>query len=905
MKTNFKIVQKILITLFVVILLFNFITPIKVKAVTDEEGIGGALFSPIQKFITFLGDSVIWLMQSAFLGDDSSITAEIGINGTVDAPWWFDALTVAIPGLWVDIGGGYEVNDGIYTTLFGGNTLDLPNIRISPESIFSNKILAFDINFFDPKPDSKVEKIAESSTSTDRKTYTKEELNEKINSQSSFKEFYNTDLRVNYNEIGYKVIVVHDGVQIKLQDFVTDDQYQFTRTTNEDNYKLAQEFVEQIYNYIEGLYSIDTSSGEDEEIIIKSSASILQSTVSYWYNLLRNIAIIGLLSVLVYIGIRIVISSAASDKSKYKEMLKDWLVALCLLFFMHYLMSFIVTATSSIAEALNTNNSDNVVNTTIVHSGMADTEVKYPGDALIGNARIQLQSGNFWKKMSYTIIYAVLVVYTVIFAIMYLKRVIYMAFFTMIAPLVALTYPLDKIRDGKAQAFDFWLREYTFNALIQPFHLIIYYIVVGSALDLATTNPIYALAAIGFMLPAEKILRKFFGFDKASTAGALGGMLSGALLMQGVNKLSNRLGHSGGKGKASGGEGKDNKPIRSSDRTTDVGKNKRDLLGFAAISGESSSEGQEDDSSQKEQRRHDMRTADEAEESKGNNSRQSTSGFVDSDGTFYNPQEDMDVNIKQASLTNGAGFRDENGEYYDPQEDMLDEDDIKEDKSKISSGDRARVKALIGARYLGRAAKFTGKGILKAYGAATVGTIGVAAGLASEDYSNVAKWGIGGAVAGNIAAKAAINKVGKLPSSVYRMKSNYESTRDAVEEQELTKEQRKALRNERADKAFMKDKQAIKKYKDAFKENYEARMEDAKQYRAYGITNDDAIIKAMKLKTLGEGNYTDNLRMIVAGYADRYSNIKEINTFKDDLKEKKYGKRADDIARALREYHDI
>ena len=77
-------------------------------------------------------------------------------------------------------------------------------------------------------------------------------------------------------------------------------------------------------------------------------------------------------------------------------------------------------------------------------------------------------------RAGYNIIYIVLVIYTIIFCFTYLKRVVYMAFLTIIAPLVAITYPIDKINDGKAQAFDLWLKEYLFNLLIQPMHLILY-----------------------------------------------------------------------------------------------------------------------------------------------------------------------------------------------------------------------------------------------------------------------------------------------------------------------------------------------------------------------------------------------------------------------------------------------
>ena len=53
-------------------------------------------------------------------------------------------------------------------------------------------------------------------------------------------------------------------------------------------------------------------------------------------------------------------------------------------------------------------------------------------------------------QIGYLIIYIVLVVLTGMFAIRYMKRVIYVAFLTLMAPLVALTYPIDKIKDRKS-----------------------------------------------------------------------------------------------------------------------------------------------------------------------------------------------------------------------------------------------------------------------------------------------------------------------------------------------------------------------------------------------------------------------------------------------------------------------
>lgn len=84
----------------------------------------------------------------------------------------------------------------------------------------------------------------------------------------------------------------------------------------------------------------------------KSIVEKLRGTVSTWYVALRNIAIVGLLSALLYIGIRIVISSSAGDKAKYKQFFVDWVVALCLIFFMHYIMAFTMTMSETVTDVL-------------------------------------------------------------------------------------------------------------------------------------------------------------------------------------------------------------------------------------------------------------------------------------------------------------------------------------------------------------------------------------------------------------------------------------------------------------------------------------------------------------------------------------------------------------------------
>lgn len=277
----------------------------------------------------------------------------------------------------------------------------------------------------------------------------------------------------------------------------------------------------------------------------KSIVEQLRDTVATWYVALRNIAIVGLLSALLYIGIRIVISSSAGDKAKYKQFFVDWVVALCLIFFLHYIMAFTMTMSETVTDVLagDRTNQGRIkeVNIRLTKTDGtttfkdAGTEVCFSSN-FTGVARMKADYQGGTLKIGYSILYIALTVYTVYFAFVYLKRLLMLAFFTMIAPLVALTYPLDKIRDGKAQAFNYWFKEYMFYALLQPMHMLLYTVFVSSALSVAANNLLYAIVALAFIVPAEKIVKQMFGI-KGNTESTLGGFAGGALASQAFNML--------------------------------------------------------------------------------------------------------------------------------------------------------------------------------------------------------------------------------------------------------------------------------------------------------------------------------------------------------------------------------
>ena len=180
----------------------------------------------------------------------------------------------------------------------------------------------------------------------------------------------------------------------------------------------------------------------------------------------------------------------------------------------------------------------------------------------------QMQKQHFSDKIGHLVIYTALVVYTFKFTFLYFKRVLRMAFLTIISPIVALTYPIDKM-EGQAKGFQMWLKEYTYNALLQPMHYILYYILVSSSLSLAAHNPIYGIAALMFISQAENLLKRIFGFDKAragTVQGLTGAFATGAITSS-LNKYVKDPMHPFGLGKGNSGSGKSGGSGKGSSRS--------------------------------------------------------------------------------------------------------------------------------------------------------------------------------------------------------------------------------------------------------------------------------------------------------------------------------------------------
>ena len=564
----------------------------------------------------------------------------------------------------------------------------------------------------------------------------------------------------------------------------------------------------------------DDKESENANNMSKSAAGALSETISIWYRSFRNLSVVVLLTVLVYIGIRIIISSTAGEKAKYKENLKDWVVALCLVFFIHILMSGILMLTDKFSEVLDTSSDDAMA--IRVTGGIGGT--KNAGEDfifrtnLVGFSRFMTQQGEAsWVEVGvYTIIYIVLIIYTGIFTILYLKRFLWVAFLTMIAPLVAITYPIDRAGDGKAQAFNMWFREYTMNVIIQPVHLLLYTALIGSSLKLIETNMIYALVALGFLIPAEKFIKEMFGLNKAQTQGDFGSFAGGALTMSALSNISNRLkGGSKGGSSSGGGTGNGNNPGKGTPHRVNFrgGNNGNTAIGAGETSSGTVKDNGESDNGVNSGGSTNTSTIPSEENSNDDALNIPNSNGLNS-GKEDNDQLSSDEALDSADSGNLNLSSSEN-QNLNPNARRLNPRDGRPKKIKGFWGTVGGLAKKNGGKMIGKAAKKTFKAASIATLGAAGATVGLAGAIATGDPKNLWK----GVAAGAGAGAGAGMLVGGLPdkaiSSANTMRNwardkEYQWNREMYGEAYALDKRNEAL-NKKAFKEYKKDPEQLRR----------------------------------------------------------------------------------------------
>ncbi len=266
------------------------------------------------------------------------------------------------------------------------------------------------------------------------------------------------------------------------------------------------------------IFSNTTAAGQN--MIGNKLIMEIRTLIANWYYAFRNFVIVVYLCILIYVGIRMAISSVAEDKAKYKNMLKNWGVGLALVMILHIIIIVIININSQLLMLIKPTN---------INTG------EYT------NLMSELFKQAFWfdftTSFGSVILYSILTVLTFVFLIIYIKRMITISFLICVAPLITVTYPIDKAGDNKSQILNSWLKEFITDVLIQFFHCVIYVVLVQSSFNnMLSSGPLnFGAMFISIIMTCcifyvEGVVKKLFGLDKGGATFlktlAMGGILS-------------------------------------------------------------------------------------------------------------------------------------------------------------------------------------------------------------------------------------------------------------------------------------------------------------------------------------------------------------------------------------------
>lgn len=284
------------------------------------------------------------------------------------------------------------------------------------------------------------------------------------------------------------------------------------------------------YTVLDVDYFDFSKTGNDQKIIMS-----LRTSVAEWFFTLRNVCSAILLCILIYVGIRMALSTVAEEKAKFKKMLMDWAASLALIYVLQYIMIFTIAVNEAIVDFLRQ------VTYADIHDSMNE---------IMASAALGISMGSIMA----TAVYVMIMFQTIAFLITYMNRVIKVGFLILISPMISITYSIDKIGDGKAQALNYWLKEFIYCILIQPFHCVMYLAFVNIAISLMQTgglliplgdsfnynqlvNGLLVILCLKFIGDGEKVVKKIFNFQETGEGVSMAaGMVMGVAALNYAKK---------------------------------------------------------------------------------------------------------------------------------------------------------------------------------------------------------------------------------------------------------------------------------------------------------------------------------------------------------------------------------
>lgn len=275
-----------------------------------------------------------------------------------------------------------------------------------------------------------------------------------------------------------------------------------------------------VFNKI-ALFNIDYFDTEDSYTVgdatVQANESNLKikESITEVYYFCRVLAIAISLLVLIYIGIRMALSTVASDQAKYKKMLMAWIESIVILFLMVYIMVAVIefgNILTGVFYDIRCQLVEEEEGYGVFENTVRETTLEY------------VFSFSGLKLTIWSMIYWVLLFQEIKFFWLYIKRLLMVGLLIIVSPLIIITYSIDKAGDGRAQVFSSWMKEFIVNVLIQPLHALIYMVFVLSANALAVEAPLVGLALLLAMGTVERMVKVVFD-------------MKGLTTLRGVNKF--------------------------------------------------------------------------------------------------------------------------------------------------------------------------------------------------------------------------------------------------------------------------------------------------------------------------------------------------------------------------------
>ncbi len=271
------------------------------------------------------------------------------------------------------------------------------------------------------------------------------------------------------------------------------------------------------------------SENEDPELSAKSPVvELLKPAINEWYNIFQNVALVGYMIVLVYIGIKMLLNSTTPEKmASYKQTFFTWVTGVAILLFMPFYMKYAILLNEAFVIQISNMRSDEARKGAISTSVVMDDATTYLNATFENDEErssvINFEGNDYMskvgkmaeqsKKLGVSLAYMIMTWQLIMIIIYYYKRVFITAFLIMIFPLVALTYVWDKLNDNKSQALSIWIHEFSIGVFMQSFHAIVFVFVTNtiySTLKNDSADFILLMIAASFMFAGEEILKQIF-----------------------------------------------------------------------------------------------------------------------------------------------------------------------------------------------------------------------------------------------------------------------------------------------------------------------------------------------------------------------------------------------------------